>query len=182
MKRLVMCERKFSETTFGNMIVCPLCFRYSQVIHGCPEPVGSVCVPEISLRTYSVKRFANRFLHIPTRLDWKSTEFRRNFPLSFRLESVGKEMVGIRRNRQESTKNASDPTQLLTDPAIGMLDLGSSHSFVFSLRRCSEFVQLACYTWLFLSSFSNSVDNEHAQYLHAVLLDPKITSPSSVDE
>ena len=99
-------------------------FARTQVIHGCPEPVGSVCVPEISLRTYSVKRFANRFLHIPTRLDWKSTEFRRNFPLSFRLESVGKEMVGIRRNRQESTKNASDPTQLLTDPAIGMLDLG----------------------------------------------------------
>ena len=96
----------------------------TQVIHDCPEPVGSVCVPEVSLRTYSVKRFANRFLHIPTRLDWKSTEFRRKFPLNFRLESVGKEMVGTRRNRQESTKNASDPTQLLTDPAIGMLDLG----------------------------------------------------------
>ena len=95
-----------------------------QVIHGCSEPVGSVCIPEISLRTYSVQRFANRFLHIPTRLDWKSTEFPRKFPLEFRLESVGKGMVGIRRNRQESTKNASDPTQLLTDPAIGMLDLG----------------------------------------------------------
>ena len=76
------------------------------------------------LATYSVKRFANRFLHIPTRLDWKSTKFRRKFPLNFRMESVGKEMVGIRRNRQESTKNASDPTQLLTDPAIGMLDPG----------------------------------------------------------
>ena len=47
-----------------------------------------------------------------------------NSPFQFRLESVGKEVVGIRRNRQESTKNASDSTQLLTDPAIGMLDLG----------------------------------------------------------
>ena len=63
-------------------------------------------------------------MHIPTRLDWKSTEFRRKFPLNFRLESVDKEMVGTRRNRQESTENASDPTQLLTDSAIGMLDLG----------------------------------------------------------
>ena len=104
----------------------------TQVIHGCPEPVGSVCVAEISLRTYSVKRFANRYLQIPTRLDWKSTEFRREFPLSFRLESVGKEMVGIRRNRQESTKNASDPTQLLTDPAIGMLDLGRNENLMWT--------------------------------------------------
>ena len=54
-----------------------------------------------------------------------STEFRRKFPLKFRLESVGKEMAGI---RQKSTKNASDPTQLLTDPTLGMLDLGLTNT------------------------------------------------------
>ena len=122
--------------------------------------MGSVRVPEISLRTDSVKRFSNRFLHISTRLDWKSTELRRKFHLKFRLKSVGKKMVGIRRNRQESTKRCRIQSSferilpsewsIWADACLLDLSLFVSHSYIsfvtFTTKQMKDDKNIALYT------------------------------------